>query len=49
MLAIAAMILFILALFLEDIGDLDPVTLGLVFLAAHFVFSDFLPWPKRRV
>lgn len=49
MLAIIAMVMFILALFLKEIANLDLVTLGLVFLAAHFVFSDFLPWPRRRV
>lgn len=49
MLAIIAMVLFILALFLENIADLDLVTLGFVFLAAHFVFADYIPWPKRRV
>jgi hypothetical protein len=49
MLAIIALVLFILALFLKTIGELDLVTLGFVFLAAHFVFSEYLPWPKRRV
>lgn len=49
MLAIVALVCFILALFLERIGELDLTILGLVFLSAHFVFADYIPWPKRRV
>lgn len=45
MLALIAMICFILALFKVSIGDLNLVTLGLVFVAAHLLF----PWsPWRR-
>lgn len=48
MLAILAMVCFILALFMKSIGTLDLVTLGLVFVAAHLAFAGYIPWPQRR-
>lgn len=46
MLALAALISFILALFNVHIGDLDLVTLGLAFIAAHLLLGGWV-WPGR--
>ena len=50
MLALIAMIIFILGLFKVDLGGLNLLYLGLAFLAAHFVFGGFgwYGWPGRR-
>lgn len=49
MLALVALIVFILALFKVHIGSIDLVTLGLAFLAAHFAFTWGWPaWRDRR-
>lgn len=48
MLAIIALVCFILALFIKAVGEFDLVTLGLVFVAAHLVFSSYIPWPRPR-
>ena len=50
MLALIAMIVFIRGLFKVDIGSVNLLYLGLVFLAAHFAFADFAwyAWPGRR-
>lgn len=48
MLALAALLCFVLALFNVTIGSLDLVTLGLAFIAAHLLF-DWRPWSKPRV
>lgn len=47
MFAILAVVCFLLALFHAHIGDIDLVVLGLVFLAAHFIWSPALPWSRR--
>jgi hypothetical protein len=47
MLALVALIVFILALFKVHIGSIDLVILGLAFLAAHFVFT-WTPWTAWR-
>lgn len=45
MFAVFALICFVLALFGVSLGGISVVTLGLAFLAAHFVFtSPFVPW-----
>jgi uncharacterized RDD family membrane protein YckC len=53
MLALIAMIIFILGLFKVDLGGLNLLYLGLAFLSAHFVFGGFGwygngGWPGRR-
>lgn len=50
MLALVAMIIFILGLFKVTLGDVNLLYLGLAFLAAHFVFGSFgwYGWPGRR-
>ena len=46
MLAVIAMIIFILALFNVHIGAINLVTLGLAFVAAHLAFAGgFALWP----
>lgn len=45
MLAIIALIIFILALFKVHIGSVDLVVLGLAFVAAHLALGGFTPWP----
>lgn len=50
MLAVIAMIIFILALFKVTLGSVDLVTLGLVFVAAHLAFGGWAaygPWRNR--
>ena len=48
MLAVIAMILFILALFNVAIGSIDLVVLGFVFIAAHLAFGSLDPVLGRR-
>jgi hypothetical protein len=48
MLAVLALICFVLALFDVTLGDIDLVVLGLAFVAAHLAFSVPLWWPGRR-
>jgi hypothetical protein len=52
MLALIALICFVLALFDLSLGGLDLVTLGLAFVAAHLAFGIGLPtsrgWRRRR-
>lgn len=48
MFAIAALVVFLLALFGAHIGTLNLLYLGLAFLALHFVWSPWaLPWGRR--
>jgi hypothetical protein len=47
MLALIALIVFILALFKVHIGSIDLVILGLAFLAAHCAF-EWRPWTTWR-
>ncbi len=46
MLALIALICFVLALFDLSLGSLDLVTLGLAFVAAHLAFG--IPFPTSR-
>lgn len=52
MLALAALIVFILAVFQVHLGTIDLVALGLALLAAHFVlgggFYPTVPRVERR-
>lgn len=51
MLAVLALVCFILAFFNVSLGDLDLVTLGLAFVAAHLAFGIPLSpgrWGRRR-
>jgi hypothetical protein len=50
MLALIALICFVLALFHVNLGSIDLVVLGLVFVAGHLVFGGgFYPtMPARR-
>lgn len=48
MLALLALICFVLALFDVTLGELDLVTLGLAFVAAHLVFGIPLGLGKLR-
>jgi hypothetical protein len=52
MLAIIALICFVLATFNVALGDLDVTALGLAFLAAHFILGGWpwggaYPWQRR--
>jgi hypothetical protein len=49
MLALIAMIVFILGLCKVDLGSLNMLYLGLIFLAAHFAFTgmSWYTWPGR--
>lgn len=48
MLALLALICFVLALFHVVVGDISLVVLGLAFLAAHFVFPFSVGgWARR--
>jgi hypothetical protein len=47
MAAILALICFVLALFGVHPAGLDLVILGLVFLAAHFIYP-YAPWTRAR-
>jgi hypothetical protein len=46
MLALVALICFILALFIGSVGPVSLVTLGLVFVAAHLAFGIPLNWRR---
>jgi hypothetical protein len=50
MLALLALVAFLLALFHVNLGSIDLVVLGLVFIAAHLLFGGgFYPAvPTRR-
>lgn len=51
MLAVIALICFVIALLDVTLGELNLVTLGLAFLAAHLAFDLPLPvgrWRRRR-
>ena len=51
MLAVLALVCFVLALFDVTLGPLDLVTLGLAFVAAHLAFGIPLSlgkWSRRR-
>lgn len=48
MFALAALIVFALALFDVRVGDLDLVTLGLALVAAHLLMGSRGMWPLRR-
>jgi hypothetical protein len=51
MLAVLALVCFVLALFDVTLGSLDVVTLGLAFVAAHLAFGIPLSlgkWSSRR-
>ncbi|HVE63035.1 MAG TPA: hypothetical protein VNB94_04470 [Mycobacteriales bacterium] len=48
MFAIAALVVFLLALFKIDIGDINLVTLGLALIAAHLAFGTYAPFPTGR-
>jgi hypothetical protein len=48
MLAILALICFVLALFDVSLGSIDLVVLGLAFIAAHLAFGISLqPWRSK--
>ena len=49
MLALVAMIVFILAMFKVTLGSVSLLYLGLAFLAAHFALGGFgwYAWPHR--
>jgi hypothetical protein len=47
MLALIALIAFILSPFIPNLGPWPMVTVGLVFIAAHLIWSIGLPWPRR--
>lgn len=44
MLAVIAVILFVVAVFRRSIGDVDMLAAGLAFLAAHHAVGDRLRW-----
>ena len=46
MFALLALLCFVLALFDVHIGTISLVTLGLVFVAAHLLYS-WTPWTRR--
>ncbi len=49
MLAVLALICFVLELFDVTLGRLDLVTLGLALVAAHLAFGvPITPWRRRR-
>lgn len=48
MLAVAAMICFIIALIANPLGPIDMVILGLVFVAAHLAFGWPIPWRRAQ-
>jgi len=48
MFGLIAMICFILRLFHANLGDVDLVVLGLVFLAAHLTFGPIIAIPTVR-
>jgi len=51
MFALAALIVFILALFGVQLGSINMLLLGLVFISAHLLLDAWLspaPWMRRR-
>lgn len=48
MLAVLALLAFVLALFKVNLGSIDLVTLGLAFVAAHLAFGGFAAWGPWR-
>lgn len=48
MLAVIALLLFVLAVFEVDVAGLNLIALGLAFLAAHHVFAGYVPVIGRR-
>lgn len=48
MFAVLAFASFLLALFKVTVGDIDLVTLGLLFVAAHLAFATYVPTLGRR-
>lgn len=48
MLALVALICFVLRLFEVELGEVDLVVLGLAFVAAHLVWIDGQLWKLRR-
>jgi hypothetical protein len=47
MLALVAMIIFIIALFVPSLGPINLVVLGLAFVAAHLAFGSII-WSVDR-
>lgn len=47
MLALIAALCFILALFKVDLGEVNLVTLGLLFVALHLAFGFGIPYLRR--
>lgn len=47
MLALIALIAFILSPFISHLGPWPMVTVGFCFIAAHLIWSIGLPWPRR--
>lgn len=47
MLALLALIAFVLSPFIPDLGPWPMVTVGLIFIAAHLIWSIGLPWVRR--
>lgn len=48
MLALIALLCFVLALFGVHLGSINLVTLGLCFVAAHLAFGGYLPWRRSQ-
>lgn len=48
MLALVALICFVLALFHVSLGSIDLVILGFCFIAAHLMFGWSFPWGRGR-
>lgn len=48
MLALFALVCFVVALFTRHLGPIDPAILGLVFVAAHLLWPITAPFSGRR-
>jgi hypothetical protein len=48
MLALIAMIAFILSPFIKNLGYWPTVTVGFIFLAAHLIWAVGLPWVRAK-
>lgn len=48
MFAIVALICFVLALFHVQLGSIDLVVLGFVFIALHLIWAVNIPWGRVR-
>lgn len=48
MLALAAAVVFLLALLNVTLGTVNLITLGLFLLALHLAFGPYVPTPWRR-